>query len=214
MIIRTIFRGGKNTPVNTFFLSLTLVVVGLIEYLPITWVYQKTKQALGVDFAQISLTFTTVILLGLVLTGMVLAYFIDNAIRKRRFIFRSPRCWGWVEPLIRVWGFELVDEHQESHVTSKADNTLMPDEVSTILNKPRRGGRRPTYSIDRWRRIVLKWENRDTLRDAMTLADLLAEEFGTHPDGSPRMTEQTYYCWRDKVLDEIKNEVEANNSSR
>ena len=200
-------------PANMVVLSLTLVVVSLIEYLSITWVYQKTRLALGVDLAQISVSFMTIIVLGMVLLGMRLAHFIENAIGRQRFIFRAPRPGSWVEALIRVWGFELIDKRQESHVTSKADSTLKPDEVSTILNKPRRGGRRPTYSIDRWRRIVLKWENRDTLRDAMTLADLLAEEFGTHPDGSPRMTEQTYYCWRDKVLDDLRNKVEANNSS-
>ena len=194
-------------------LSLTLVVVSLIEYLSINWVYQKTRLALGVDLAQISVSFVTIIVLGMVLLGMRLAHFIGDAMARRRFIFRNPRSEGWVLALIRVWGLELPDEHPESHVISKADNTLKPDEVSAILNRPRQRGRRPAYSIDRWRRIVLKWENRDTLRDAMTLADLLAEEFGTHPDGSPRMTEQTYYCWRDKVLEVFKNEVEANNLS-
>ena len=200
-------------PANMVVLSLTLVVVSLIEYLSITWVYQKTRLALGVDLAQISVSFVTIIVLGMVLLGMRLAHFIGDAMARRRFIFRNPRSEGWVLALIRVWGLELPDEHPESHVTSKADNTLKPDEVSAILNRPRQRGRRPAYSIDRWRRIVLKWENRDTLRDAMTLADLLAEEFGTHPDGSPRMTEQTYYCWRDKVLEVFKNEVEANNLS-
>ena len=56
---------------------------------------------------------------------------------------------------------------------------------------------------------MLKWEYRDTLRDSMSLADRLSEEFGSNVDGSPTMTEQSYYYWRDKVFTEIKNETEA-----
>ena len=56
---------------------------------------------------------------------------------------------------------------------------------------------------------MFKWEKRDPLRDTMTLADLLAEEFGTNADGSPRMTEQTYYDWRDRVFAELKKEAES-----
>jgi len=209
MIIRTIFRGGKYPPVKKGVLYLTLIGVGLIVFLLIAWVYQKMKLCMGVDFAEITLTFAMVIFLGMVIMGMGLAYFIDSAIRRRRFIFRTPQPGGWVDVLVKTWGFELIDEQPEFLTISAPAQTLEADEVLAILNKPRRRGRKPTYSIDRWRRIVLKWENRDTLRDTMTLADLLAEEFGTHADGSPGMTEQSYYDWRDKVFTEIKNEAEA-----
>lgn len=213
MIIHTIFRSGKAPPVKKSVLCLTLVGVGLIVFLPIVWAYQKMKLDMGVDIAEIILTFATVIFLGMVLAGMGLAYFIDGAIRKQRFIFRAPQPGGWVNALIRIWGFELIDEQPESPVVSEPAKTLEANEALAILNKPRRRGRKPTYSIDRWKRIVLKWENRDTLRDTMTLADLLAEEFGTHADGSPRMTEQSYYDWRDRVITEIKKEAEATKSS-
>ncbi|MFA5873140.1 MAG: hypothetical protein WC832_04175 [Anaerolineales bacterium] len=213
MIICAIFRSGKYPPVKKGVLYLTLLGVGLIVFIPIAWMYQKMKLGMGVDVAQITLTFAMVIFLGMVLAGMGLAYFIDSTIRRRRFIFRTPQPGGWVDALIRVWGFELIDEQLESPAISAAAQTLEADEVLAILNKPRRRGRKPTYSIDRWKRIVLKWENRDTLRDTMTLADLLAEEFGTHADGSPGMTEQSYYDWRDKVFAELKNEAEAIKSS-
>ncbi len=213
MIIHTIFRSGKYPPVKKGVLYLTLGGIGLIVFLPIVWAYQKMKLGMGVNIAQITLTFAIVIFLGMVLAGMGLAYFFDGAIRKQRFIFRAPQPRGWVNVLIRIWGFELIDEQPESPAISAPTQTLKANEALAILNKPRRRGRKPTYSIDRWKRIVLKWENRDTLRDTMTLADLLAEEFGTHADGSPRMTEQSYYDWRDRVFAELKKEVEGTKSS-
>ena len=213
MIIQTIIRGGKYSPVNKSILYLTLIGMGLIEFLLIDWIYRKMKFGMGVEVAQISLTFAMVIFLGTVLAGLGLAYFIDSALRKRRFIFRTPQPGGLVDALVKVWGFELIDEKPENPPLSAPVPTLQVDEALAIVNKPRRRGRKPTYSIDRWRRIVLKWEDRDTLRDTMTLADLLAEEFGTHADGSPRITEQSYYAWRDKVFAEIRNEAEVIKSS-
>jgi hypothetical protein len=213
MIIRSIFRGGKYTRVIKGVLYLILFGVALIVYFPIAWVYQKMKLDMGVNVADIALAFAMVLCLGLVMTGMGLGYLIDMAIRRRRFIFLTPLSGSWVDTLIRIWGFELIDGETEIPTISAPAHTIEADKVLEILNKPRRRGRKPTFSIDRWRRVVLKWENRDTLRDTMTLADLLAEEFGTHVDGSPRMTEQSYYDWRDKVFSEIKNETEAKISS-
>ena len=209
MVIRTILRGGRCSPVKKSILCLILIGVGLFVSLPIAWVYQKMKLGMGVDVAEITLTFAMIIFLGIVLVGMGLAYFIDSAIRKQRFIFHAPQPGGWVDALIRTWGFHLIDKQPENPAKSAAAQSLEVDEVFAILNKPRRRGRKPTYSIDRWKRIVLKWENRDTLRDTMTLADLLAEEFGTHADGSPKMTEQSYYDWRDKVFAEVKKQQKA-----
>jgi len=208
MIIRTIFRGGKYTRVEKTVLYLILVGVALIVFFPIAWVYQKIKFDVGVNVADIALTFAMVICLGLVMTGMCLGYFIDSAIRKRRFIFLDPPPGGWVDTLIRIWGFEPIDGERVIPPSAPAQ-TLEADKVLAILNKPRRRGRKPTFTIDRWRRVVLKWEYRDTLRDSMSLADRLSEEFGSNVDGSPTMTEQSYYYWRDKVFTEIKNETEA-----
>ena len=212
MTSRTILRGGKCSPVKKITLYLALIGAGLIVFLPIAWVYQKMKSGIGSDVAQITLTFAIVILLGVVLVGMGLAYFIDSAIKKRSFIFRSPQPGSWVDALIRAWGFILVEEQPDDSALPVQASIPEADEILAVLNKPRRRGRKPTYSIDRWKRIVLKWENRDPLRDTMTLADLLAEEFGTHVDGSPKMTEQSYYDWRNRVFAEFKKEAEGGKS--
>jgi hypothetical protein len=191
---------------------LILVGVALIVFFPIAWVYQKIKLDMGVNVADIALTFAMVICLGLILTGMRMGYFIDMSIRKRSFIFLAQPTGGWVDTLIRIWGIEPIDGERVIPPSAPAQ-ILEGDKILAILNKPRQRGRKPTFSIDRWRRVVLKWENRDTLRDAMSLADRLSEEFGSNVDGSPKMSEQSYYYWRDKVFTEIKNESEAKISS-
>ena len=213
MTIHTLYRSRKYSPGNNVILSLILIVLTVIVFLPITWVYHNTEHILGLEFAQISLTFATILFMAMILTGMGLAHFISNAIRRRNFIFRAPKPGSWAVALIKGWGFELIEESQEKHETSMPDRIFELDQVSAILNKPRRRGRRPTYTLDRWRRIALKWENRDTLRDTMTLVDLLAEEFGSHPDGSPKITVATYYCWRDKVLEEARNTNDSKSTS-
>jgi len=209
MTSRTIVRDGKRSPAKKAILYLTLVGAGLVVFLPIAWVYQKLKSGIGADVAQITLIFAMVILLGIILVGMGLAYFIDRAIQKQRFIFHTPQPGSWVGALIRAWGFALVEEQPEEDTLPARAPTSKADEILAILNRPRRRGRKPTYSIDRWKRIVLRWENRDPLRDTMTLADLLAEEFGTYADGSPKMTEQSYYDWRNRVFAELKKEAEG-----
>lgn len=213
MAMYTIFRSGKYPTLKKGILYLALAGAGLVVFLPITWAYQMMKLNMGVEIAEVILTFAIVILLGTISAGVSLAYFIDGAIRRQRFIFRAPQPGSWVTVLIRIWGFEVLSEEPESPAIFEPDITIKANEALAILNQPRRRGRKPTYSIDRWKRIVMKWENRDTLRDTMTLADHLAEEFGTNADGSPKMTEQSYYDWRDKVFAELKKEVEGTKSS-
>lgn len=204
MTIHTIFRGGRYPPVKKGVLFLTLLGVGWVVFLPIAWMYQKLRSGMGVDFAQISLTLAMVLFLGTILAGMGLAYFIDSAIRRQRFIFHAPQPGGWVDALIRAWGFELMIGQPENPAISATAQPLEGDDALAILNKPRKRGRKPAYSIDRWRRVVVRWENRDTLRNMITLTELLSEEFGTHADGSPGMSKQSYYDWRNKVLAEYK----------
>jgi hypothetical protein len=73
------------------------------------------------------------------------------------------------------------------------------------VQKRRRLGRKPNFPLERWLPIAQKWENRDPLVDAFTLGELISEHLGTHPDGSPIMTEQSYYStWRDLAIEELE----------
>lgn len=202
-------RGGKRSLGKNLVLALILLGAGLFVLIPIVWVYRIIDSGMGDGLAQITITFAIVILSAVVLAGIGIGYFIDKAIRRQRFIFQSPQPDGWIGTLIRLWGFTLVERQPEDTVQPLQASLVEAEEALAMLNRPRRRGRKPTYSIERWKRIVLRWENRDPLRDTMTLADLLAEEFGTHADGSPRMTEQSYYDWRDRVFAELKKEAES-----
>lgn len=215
MTTYTIVRSEKSPPARKIIINLMLVGAGLVVLFPIIWVYQRIESREGLDVAQATMVFVMVILLAIVSAGMVLAYVTDRAIRKQKFIFRSPRPGSWVDTLIRAWGFVLIEETPEKNAEPAHIKRSEVEEALAILDKPRRRGRKPIFPIDRWRRVVLKWENRDPLRDTMTLAELLSDEFGTWADGSPKASEQTYYAWRDKVFAELKKEAgTADSSSR
>ncbi|MCC6986386.1 MAG: hypothetical protein IT309_08155 [Anaerolineales bacterium] len=79
----------------------------------------------------------------------------------------------------------------------------------SIPEHPPRRGRRPTYPLERWARVVQAWENRDPLRNTMTLSEFLAEEFGVYADGSPHMSENSYYEWRKRVFMELRKQTPA-----
>ena len=139
------------------------------------------------------------------MTGMVLAYFIYDAIRKRKFIFHTPQPGSWEDKLIRVWGFELIEDHPRTSLIPEPDQNLDgANETLVNMNGPNNRGRRPIYSIDQWEPVVLKWENHDSFRDTRTLTKYLGDEFGTNADGSPKMSEQSFYDWRKRVHAELK----------
>jgi hypothetical protein len=83
-------------------------------------------------------------------------------------------------------------------------------EPFVLLDLPTRRGRKPTFPLERWIPIALKWENRDPIRDAFTLGELIAEHLGTNSDGSPIVSEQTYYSvWRQRAINEIRQRAKS-----
>ena len=100
------------------------------------------------------------------------------------------------------------------HYVAPDDHSEYPklpalDKISIPEHAPRRG-RRPTHSLDRWIRVVHAWENRDLQQNTMTLSEYLAEQFGIYADGSPMMSENSYYEWRKKVRRELKKRETGN----
>ena len=211
MKIQPIARSGKFTLAKRGICFLTLVVAILLLDLSMAWVFQKMKFDMGVDVAEVTVICAMVIFLEMIMAGMVLAYFIDKIIHEQRFIFRAPQPGGWVDALIQVWGFELVAERPESSGTSTLDQHLEANGSLAIPNKHKQRGRKPTYCYERCKQVVIKWENRDLLRDTLTLLEFLTEEFGTHVDGSPKMSVQSFYDWRKKVIAELQKGTAAKN---
>ena len=84
------------------------------------------------------------------------------------------------------------------------------DEVLGMINRPKRRGRKPTFPLEAWLPIAAKWENRDPIRDAFTLEDLIRESLGENSDGSPIVSAQAYYStWRERAIEELKRQAKA-----
>ena len=116
---------------------------------------------------------------------------------------------------MNLWGYELKSKEV---TTLGIDSIPKPGpsmiEPFVLLDLPTRRGRKPTFTLERWVPIALKWENRDPMRDAFTLGELISEHLGTNSDGSPIVSEQTYYSvWRKRAIDEIRRRAKSKESS-
>ena len=112
---------------------------------------------------------------------------------------------------MNLWGYEL--KKKDANQTTAPEPQMI--ESIDIFNMPARRGRKPTFPLERWLPITMKWENRDPIRDAFTLGELIAEHLGTNSDGSPIVSEQTYYSvWRQRAMDEIRCRAKAKKSAR
>jgi hypothetical protein len=139
----------------------------------------------------------------MVLPGLGLGYGVEWLILQRKFIFRDPQPDSLAEWVVLLWGIALPPLEENSKAGS-SEKPASPVEYQ-YLNLPTRRGRKPTFTLERWLPIAAKWENRDHMRDAFTLAELIADHLGTNPDGSPIVSEQTYYSlWRARAIEEIK----------
>lgn len=112
---------------------------------------------------------------------------------------------------MNLWGYELKEK--DALQTPTPEPQMI--ESFDLFNMPARRGRKPTFPLERWIPIAMKWENRDPIRDAFTLGELIAEHLGTNSDGSPIVSEQTYYSvWRQRAMDEIRRRAKAKKSAR
>ncbi len=115
---------------------------------------------------------------------------------------------------MNLWGYEL---NVLEEVKTEIEKVPMPGpggmEPFVLLDLPTRRGRKPTFPLERWLPIAAQWENRDPIRDAFTLGELISEHLGTNLDGSPIVSEQTYYSvWRQRAIDEIRRRAKTKKS--
>lgn len=162
--------------------------------------FRKFEAGLGVRVAEVVISYHIIILMMLVFVGMGLGLGVDCLIRHKKYIFRIPKKGSWAEVIMTIWGYPL---NEQDHDSQEGVSLALP--APAIPEMPIRRGRKPTFPLERWIPIALKWENRDPIRDAFTLGELIAEHLGTNPDGSPIVSEQTYYSlWRQRAIDEIR----------
>jgi len=187
-------------------LYILLLGSGVIMLLPLYWINQEVQSSLGQDVSQAVLSYHWILLFFLVAIGFVLALSVDLMIRYRLLIFKGTNLGKWARRFGYLWGYGIAtDFPDETQATSP--QTKKQPKISKPRNKKRKG-RTPTFPIERWIPIVEKWENRDPLHDIFSIEDLIEQYLGTNPDGSPILSKQSYYVWRDKVFEEYAKEDE------
>lgn len=213
MKLLTLIRAKKyGSPKKMILLALLkIALVGLV--LQITWSYNSLESGLGAAVAQVAIMYHVVLLMILVVAGIGLGHWIDQLIRMKRSIFHHPQKGSWTEAFMNLWGYELKEKDAVLTLTSPTEPQII--EPFDLFNMPARRGRKPTFPLERWIPIAMKWENRDPIRDAFTLGELIAEHLGTNSDGSPIVSEQTYYSiWRQRAMDEIRRRANTKRSAR
>ena len=206
MKIPTVFRARKYGSIKKMILLTLLMIAIVVVYLDVAWSYQSFESGMGAGMAQVAIAYHVVLLLGMAAAGVGLGHWVDLRICQKRSIFHSPRKGSWTEAFMNLWGYELESEEETASgidTISKTNPGMI--EPFVLLDLPTRRGRKPTFPLERWLPIAVKWENRDPIRDAFTLGELISEHLGINSDGSPIVSEQTYYSiWRPRAIAELR----------
>jgi hypothetical protein len=197
-------------------LAFFILIACLIVFLDVRWSYHAFESGMGTPMAQVAIAYHVLLLLGMIVAGVVLGHRLDQMMSQRRSIFHSPARGSWTETLMNLWGYEVKSEDQ---ITEKINSVPSAEQDAAddmvLLDLPTRRGRKPTFPLERWLPITLQWENRDPIRDAFTLGELISEHLGTNPDGSPIVSEQTYYStWRPRAIAELRRRADSKKSIR
>ena len=214
MNLCTIFRSRKYGPIQKIILVLALVGTGLLVFWQVARVYQNIQSGMGSGVAETSLSDHIMILLGLTAVGFSIGYQVDWSIRHQTSIFHSVHEGSWTEMIVHLWGYELNYCPDPKNQTGTEAPFIPKLDSFELIDRPRRRGRKPTFPLERWLPIAVQWENRDPIRDAFTLGELISEHLGTNSDGSPVVSEQTYYStWRERALQELQRRAQSRRSS-
>lgn len=167
----------------------------------IVWVFQRIQIRFGEDLAEVAAALMSILILTLILVGVRAGWSLDRFIRDRQLdLWRLHQSIRQIGYFLALLGYEEV-QTPEPPLTAGLENSV---QLLASLERPRRRGRPPTHSLERWTRVVLAWENRDPYRHPLTLTEFLAQEFGTYADGTPCMSENSFYENRKKVLEELR----------
>ena len=204
-----ILRSPKYGVTQKLWLVLALIITGSLSLIPFFWLYQKVKFSFGIEVAEIGLTLEVVFLLAWTALGIFVGYKTDRMIREQKYIFNTSQKNKGAELLMRIWGYEKrykeVSESENIEKHTDPDLDMDYEEVMNLVNQPNRRGRTPDFVLEDWLSVAVRWESREPGVDAFTLADVISEKLGTHPDGSPAMSEQSYYrTWRKRALEELE----------
>ena len=166
-----------------------MLVIGVGLFYSVRWIYFRVQYSLGLAIAEVAMAFVAIIILGLILVGFGAGF------GAKRVLGRRPDDVSRICHFLRLKHLiESVWEEMPSPVqTNQPACETEPITVPVAKDRTPKRGRPPTYSIDRWIKVVSAWENRDLWHNPITLEQFLSEEFGTCADGSPRISKKTYY---------------------
>ncbi len=198
MKLKKLLRSWDHGIFKTIRLAFFILILITLMMKFTLWFYENYKQGLGDNLAHVAIAYHAIIYGGMVVVGLSIGYGVEWLILHRKFIFHNPRPDSLAEWIVILWGIELPA------LKPHPVEPFSPIELHYV-DKPTRRGRKPTFTLERWLPIAAKWENRDPIRDAFTLGELIAEHLGTNSDGSPIVSEQTYYSlWRARAIEELK----------
>ena len=197
-------NSAQNNHIHPFAVRMGLFVVLLISGVAVvysvSWIYQTIESCLGLEIAEVVVAFLMILIVILILFGFWAGFGVDRILHRRKiqalWIYRS---------LARSRVMRSLWQYVEPNGQAESKELPVTNTISIPVHAPRRG-RRPTHSLDRWIRVVQVWENRNLQQNTMTLSEYLAEQFGIYADGSPMMSENSYYEWRKKVLTELRKQ--------
>lgn len=181
--------------------SILLICGGLLLG-SIFWIFQRIHISFGAALAEVVVSVISILIFALIMVGMRAGLSLDRFIRHQKIDIGSIQKSLNQERQVLSWlGYEEINAKiPEPNI----EQTLL------MIDKPKRRGRPPTHSLERWTRVVLAWENRDPFRNPITLTEFLSQEFGTYADGTPCMSENSFYENRKKVFDELRKNPTLN----
>lgn len=196
---------SQSNPYHPIYLRVGLLIVLLTSITAVSnsvlWIYRRVHNSLGVEIAEVVVAFLVILILVLIGIGFRTGISTKQVLRQHRYqALRIYRALKWCRIFRALWAYLGPPIETATPPTDAKEDT---SKQMTLPSRPPRRGRPPTYPIDRWIRVVSAWENRDPMRNPLTLSEFLSQEFGTYADGSPRMSENSYYDWKKKVYEEM-----------
>ncbi len=199
-------------PIFRVVLFFLLMLCGGMLIVSINWVFHKVHYSLGMELGEVAVALISVFILILILVGLRTGLSMDRFIRRRKY--KACRIYKACRQVQYFLSWLEYEDLQPEHQAVKGVENQSSEEVLPLIDRPNRRGRIPAYSLDRWTRVVLAWEGRDTWRNPMTLSEFLAEEFGRYADGSPRISESRFYELRKIILKDLRKKVDQKKAPR
>ena len=169
------------------------------------WIYQRVQYSLGLEVADVAVAFLIIVILVLVLLGFGAGFGAKRILRTRKVhACKIYHALEWCTLFRAFWGY-LGPPVEKSEKAVTPPKQAVP-ELPVLPSRPAKRGRTPEHSIHRWAEVVDAWDKRDTWRNPMTLNEFLSQQFGTCPDGSPRMSRKSFYDWKKRVREEARKQ--------